>query len=65
MNSNRQTAVSGDLTAKKPNGKDVVSSARSRSKKSAKPSHSPYICLRRFRIQEIKRQGRCLLRQAE
>ncbi|CDY24551.1 BnaA01g22550D [Brassica napus] len=27
MNSNRQTAVSGDLTAKKPNGKDVVSSA--------------------------------------
>ncbi|CAG7891934.1 unnamed protein product [Brassica rapa] len=27
MNSNRQTPVSGDLTAKKPNGKDVVSSA--------------------------------------
>ena len=27
MNSNSQTHVSGDITAKKPNGKDVVSSA--------------------------------------
>ncbi|WZY92775.1 hypothetical protein YC2023_065104 [Brassica napus] len=39
MNSNSKSTVSGDFTTKKPNGKDVVSSA-SRSNETGKPKPS-------------------------